>query len=83
MAAWFFVSLPEAEADDIEQLFGHRAAGFGSIRVEVVVGKTRWKTSLFPDNKRRTYLLPIKKAVRSAEALDPGASLEVHLTVLD
>jgi hypothetical protein len=37
-AAWYFVSLPEDDADDIENRFGHRAAGFGSVRVEVTIG---------------------------------------------
>lgn len=31
--AWHFVSLPESIADDIEEWFGHRAAGFGSLKV--------------------------------------------------
>ena len=71
-ASWFFVSLPEDVADDIEERFGHLAAGFGSIRVEVTVGATTWMTSLFPDAKRETYVLPVKKPVRVAEGLDAG-----------
>lgn len=82
-SAWFFVSLPEADADDIEQFFGHRAAGFGSVRVEVTVGSTRWRTSIFPDNKRKTYLLPVKKAVRVAEGLEAGSPVRVALTVVE
>lgn len=81
-ASWFFVSLPEPIADDIEGAFGHRAKGFGSLRVEVTIGATRWQTSIFPDNKRGTYVLPVKKAVRRAEALGDGTAASITLEVL-
>jgi hypothetical protein len=80
--AWHFVSVPEAEADDIDERFGHRARGFGSIRVSVTIGATRWLTSLFPDAKRATYVLPVKKAVRVAEGLEPGSIVLVDLLVV-
>lgn len=81
-AAWHFVSLPEAIADEIEATYGHRAAGFGSLRVEVTIGKTRWSTSVFPDRKRGTYVLPLKKEVRAAEHLVAGAPAKVSLAVV-
>ncbi|MGB0112248.1 MAG: DUF1905 domain-containing protein [Ilumatobacteraceae bacterium] len=81
-ASWFFISLPEEIADDIEQQYGHRAAGFGSVRVEVTVGDTTWQTSLFPDDKRGTYVLPVKKAIRRAEGLDEGTVAEFRLRVI-
>lgn len=81
-AAWFFLGLPEAVADDIEERFGGAAGGFGSIRVEVTIGATSWKTSLFPDSKRGTYVLPVKKAVRKAEGLEHGSRAAVELTVI-
>jgi Domain of unknown function (DUF1905) len=80
--AWHFVSLPESDADDIEEMFGRHAGGFGSIRVEVTIGATRWKTSLFPDSKRGTYVLPVKKAVRTAEHLAVGTAAHVVLEVI-
>ena len=81
-ASWFFVSLPEEEADDIEERYGRRAAGFGSIRVEVTIGSSTWRTSLFPSNEEKTYVLPIKKAVRTAEGLAPGSTATVELVVV-
>jgi hypothetical protein len=80
--SWFFVSLPEEEADDIEARYGRRAAGFGSIRVEVTIGSSTWRTSLFPSNEEKTYVLPLKKAVRTAEGLGPGSSAAVELIVV-
>ena len=38
-------------------------------------------TSIFPDSARGSYVLPIKRAVRTAEALDAGdiATVTVEL----
>jgi hypothetical protein len=80
--AWHFVSLPEPVADDIADRFAGRAKGFGSIRVDVAVGATRWSTSIFPDTKRGTYVLPVKKAVRVAEGLVDGSVADVRLSVV-
>lgn len=81
-ASWFFVNLPEDQADDIEERFGRRAAGFGSVRVDVTIGSTGWQTSIFPSTENGTYVLPLKKAVRVAEQLEPGDSADVRLRVI-
>ncbi len=81
-ASWYFVSVPEDAADDIEEQFGGRAGGFGSIRVEVTIGSSTWRTSLFPDSKRKTYVLPVKKSVRRSEQLEVGTVAQVELTVV-
>lgn len=79
--SWHFVSLPESIADDIEERYAHRAGGWGSVRVEVTIGASRWSTSLFPDRSRATYILPVKKSIRTAEDLVAGSATEVELTV--
>ena len=82
---WTFVSLPLEVADDVLEVASSRGAerGFGSVRVEVRVGTTTWRTSLFPDSKSGTYVLPVKKAVRAAEGLATGDELAVRLRLLD
>ncbi len=61
---------------------GTRIGRVGSaVRVHVVVGNSRWSTSLFPDKSRATYVLPVKKAVRVAEGLEAGSAARVELTV--
>jgi hypothetical protein len=52
--------------------------GFGSVKVTVTLSASRWQTSLFP-NKDGSWLLPIKKPVRVAEALLDGDEVEVVL----
>ncbi len=81
--AWYFVSLPEELTDDLDERHGHETNGFGSLRVDVRIGETRWATSVFPDTKRGTFILPVKKAVRRAEGLVDGDEVTVHLTVID
>ncbi|WP_338769539.1 DUF1905 domain-containing protein [Nocardia vulneris] len=79
--SWYFVSLPEDVADEIEERYAHRVGGFGSVRVHVTIGASRWSTSLFPDKSRATYVLPVKKAIRTAEELDAGSHTRVELVV--
>jgi hypothetical protein len=81
-AAWHFFSLPEDVTDEIDERHADDAGGFGSVKVEVTIGSSTWQTSIFPDTKRGTFILPVKKAVRSAEDLADGTTAEVHLRVL-
>ena len=80
--SWHFVAVPEDDSDVIEEMFGADAGGFGSVRVEVTIGATVWRTSLFPDSKRKTYVLPIKKSVRLSEGLRAGQSAHVAFVVV-
>jgi hypothetical protein len=77
--SWWFVTVPADVSDDIEEQHGASAGGFGSIKVEVTVGATTWRTSLFPSSQVRAYVLPVKKAVRTAEGLAEGTSVPVSL----
>ena len=79
--AWCFVTVPDDIGEEIRLLSGP-PRGFGSVRVEVTVGDSTWRTSVFPD-KTRGYLLPLKKAVRRAEGLEVGDPVPVELVVID
>lgn len=76
--SWFFVSLPFEVADAIEDEAGPRK-GFGSVRVEVSVGTSTWRTSVFPSAEEKTFVLPVKKAVRVAEGLAEGGACRVRV----
>jgi len=51
--------------------------------VRATVGETSWTTSVFPDSESGRYVLPVKKAVRSAEDVDEGDTVDVILEVLE
>lgn len=78
---WFFIDLPSEFSADIREL-PTPPRGFGAVRVEVLVGAMRWRTSVFPDKEREVYVLPIKRAVRVAHDLGEGDPVRVNVTVL-
>ncbi|MGL5828787.1 MAG: DUF1905 domain-containing protein [Angustibacter sp.] len=81
-AAWYFFSMPTDIADEIAETSPSGGRGFGSVPVQVRIGGTSWRTSLFPDRRRATYLLPIKKSVRVAENLAIGRVATATVTLL-
>ena len=82
-AAWYFVSLPKEYYGEIKLISATTKRGFGSVRVEAVIGKTKWRTSIFPDNKSGSYLLPVKKEVRKSESIDAGEQISVKIRLLE
>ena len=78
--AGFFVSLPFEVSDAIDDA-GPRK-GFGSVRVEVTVGTSTWRTSVFPSAEEKTFVLPVKKVVRTAERLVEGGPCHVRLRTI-
>lgn len=78
-AAWFFITLPVAESGMIRLAAPRR--GFGSVRVAACIGGSRWTTSIFPDSKSGTFLLPVKAAIRKAEGLAQGDLVAVELSI--
>ncbi|RBY94161.1 DUF1905 domain-containing protein [Blastococcus sp. TBT05-19] len=79
--AWHFVTLPPELADDVREVGAGARAGFGSVRVTATIGGTTWQTSLFPEARTRSYVLPVKKPVRTAEGLRAGDRVQVQLVV--
>ena len=80
-AAWHFLTVPGDESDEIRELAPTRR-GFGSVRVAVEIGDTRWHTSVFPDATSGCYVLPVKREVREREGIDAGDVVDVALTVV-
>jgi hypothetical protein len=91
---WHFVSLPEEDAAGIREMFKSLEQGWGRLQVEVRVfltGSTSRPTSTFPlptyktaiwfDTKRNTYLLPLKADIRNKAGIDEGDEVSVELRV--
>lgn len=77
---FYFVTVPETQSRDLKALSGAVTYGWGMIPVTAQIGKTEWKTSLFPKDGR--YLLPLKDSIRKAEQLNEGGQVTIHLHVL-
>lgn len=84
-AAWHFVTLPTQTAHDIKMLTKDDILpkrGFGSVKVRVSCRGISWDTSLFPDSKSGSYLLPISKNIRIKTALSGGDEAEFKIILL-
>jgi len=79
-APWYFVTVPAKQCLDLKALSGFVTYGWGMIPASVRIGKTEWKTSLFPKDGR--YIVPIKASVRKVENLEEGDKVTVRLEVL-
>jgi len=82
MAAWHFVTVPEDVSKTIKDEFGDMTRGWGSLPVNVTLGKTSWKTSIFPDKKLNAYLLPIKAEVRKKEQIAAGQEITIKINII-
>ena len=78
-APFLFVAVPEEPSRDLKAISAMVTYGWGVIPVHVQIGKTEWKTSLFPKEGR--YLVPIKKSVQKSENLEVGDSVTIQLEV--
>ena len=78
-AQWYFVTVPAKLSRDLKAIVGFVTYGWGMIPVVVRIGKTEWKTSLWPKDGR--YIVPIKAIVRKAENLEQGHKVTVQLEV--
>ena len=78
-APYFFVPLPDDEAEDVREVAALATYGWGVIPVEAHIEAVTFTTSLFP--KDGGYLLPLKDAVRRPLGLGAGDRVAVGMTV--
>ncbi len=84
-ACYLMITGPAAEAisahELVRRLENGRRRGFGSVKVNVTIGDSRWSTSVFPP-KGGGWFLPVKQAVCRAEDLAVGDLVTVRLDLL-
>ena len=78
-APYYFVTVPEEQSHNIKAIASLVTYGWGVIPVQVRIGDTEWKTSLFP--KDGLYLVPLKDAIRKAEELKEGDEIIIRLEI--
>ena len=82
-SGWFFVRVPIEYYDELYEISSlHDRRGFGSIKVSSTIGSSTWSTSIFPDSKAKSYILFIKKAIRSAEDIAVGDTVQVEIVLV-
>jgi hypothetical protein len=80
-AGWHFVTIPKEVAKQIDTDFQSMRRGWGSLKVIVTIKDTTWKTSIFPDKKTGTYLLPINSSVRKSTRTKEGDRVRLGLQI--
>jgi hypothetical protein len=81
---WVSVPAPIAQVLDgvalMRRLETGRRAGFGSVKLTMRIGSSRWSTSAFP-LRERGWSIPVSAKVRKAHELVSGEPVEVAITV--
>lgn len=80
-SGWHFLTLPQEETEIIKEAFVALKQGWGSLPVTVTIGQTVWKTSIFPDSKSGSYLLPLKAEVRKKEKIGVGDTITFSIEI--
>jgi hypothetical protein len=78
-APWYFITVPDEDCAELHAASAVVSYGWGMIPVTARIGGTAWTTSLWPKDGR--YIVPVKTAVRRAEALEVGDTVTVRLVV--
>lgn len=81
-AVWHFLTLPKDVSEMIREQYGKSARGWGSLPVSATIGKTSFKTSIFPDKRSGGYLLPLKALVRASEGIRAGERATVKVAIV-
>ncbi len=79
--AWHFLTIDGQTSAEIRYAMLGRTGGFGSIPVQVRIGTTSWRTSIFPHRESGGYILPIKADVRKRENIGAGDEVALSLTI--
>ena len=77
---WHFFTIGKSISGRIKKLMQGQFRGFGSIRVKSQIGKSEWRTSIFP-TKEGKYILPIKADIRKKEEISIDDIIRVQLTL--
>jgi hypothetical protein len=76
---YHFITVPEEACAGLRAVSAIVSYGWGMIPVNVRIGESDFETSLFP--KDGGYIVPVKDAVRHAEALAKGDTVTVNLAI--
>jgi hypothetical protein len=79
--SWIFISLPEDVSREIRNNLKSEEQGWGRLKAVAKIRKTEWKTAIWFDTKMKTYLLPLKAAIRKKESIEIDKKISVTIWV--
>ncbi len=80
-SGWYFVSLPLKLSTEIRRAFKSEEAGWGRLKATARIGAAEWKTAVWFDTKKKTYVLPLKAEIRKSESIQVGKSLKITVWI--
>lgn len=78
-APFVFAPVPDTHWGAVRFAAHEASYGWGMVPVAACIGTTDFATSLFP--REGGYLLPVKVAVQSREAIGPGDRVQARITI--
>jgi Domain of unknown function (DUF1905) len=79
--SWYFLTIGGEVATQIRAAGAGRGTSWGMVKVQAIIGQTRFDTSLFPNKTEGSYMLPVKASVRKAEKIEAGDTVKASITV--
>jgi len=79
--SWHFITVPEAQSDEVRAHCFAAMRGFKSARAEATINGVTWRTSVFP-MKSGGYFLPVKAEVRRKAGIAAGDEVTVDIELL-
>jgi hypothetical protein len=71
--------VPAEHVDDVNDLAPGITYGWGMVPVKVRLGRTSWRTALFPTDGG--YVVPLRDSVRRRENVELGDVVSIQLMV--
>lgn len=78
-APYHFVTVPEDDAVQIQDVAAAVTYGWGMVPVTVTIGDTEWTTALWP--RLGSYVVPLKDWVRRDEQIELDDEVTVRLSI--
>lgn len=80
----YFVNVDQGSSQAIQALAASKPRKWrGSVKVKATIGFVSRETSIFPDKKSGTYLLPLKSAIRKELRIEEWSKVLVSLSLID
>jgi hypothetical protein len=78
---WHFATLPKELSVKIRKKYWIQEEGWGRLKATACIGNTKWKTAIWFDTKKGSYLLPVKTSVRKEENIDVDDNVAVSINI--
>lgn len=80
--AWYYCLVPREESKLINEMFSDQKRGWSSLPVRLSLGTSTWETSIFYMKKEESFMLPLKKEIRTSEGLVRDDLVEIKIKVI-